>query len=315
MPRPGLAIAGAMLLAAAPALAREPAGEDEARVPITASFPVAELATIGGLSAWYVGLTALQKPIVDARLGGTGDTSCDHCRFGPPDAVDRAISEALYRGPRAGALLGRVPDHLGLAIGPAITGLFYLHDAVLQWSVGHGVTGNHNADHELVALLEAFALAMGVNQTVKLATGRLRPYYELERGPSLPPPPDANLSFYSGHATASFTMAAFIYRDVSDWLVSHPLARSPSATRIAVGRILPAVGLYGAASLVAVSRIVDQAHYFSDVALGAATGAAIGNGIYALHFDGDGRPRRWRAEEVAIELVPLPGGLALAGVY
>jgi len=43
-----------------------------------------------------------------------------------------------------------------------------------------------------------------------------------------------------------------------------------------------------------VSRIVDQQHWPTDVAMGAVTGALIANAVYALHFERDGQPRRRR---------------------
>jgi membrane-associated phospholipid phosphatase len=287
----------------------------DGRVPLAAGFPPAELAGIGAAASWYVALVAFQRPIVTGLLGGTDARGCERCRLGAPGQLDRDVSEALYRGPDAAPLFGRFPDRLGMAIGPAVAGLFYLEDALLLWSTGRGVTGNRHADHELVALVEAFALAMAVNQTVKVSTGRLRPYYELGRSPSLPPPPDTNLSFFSGHATSAFTLAAFVSRDLGDWLAVRPLARAAPAARILVGRVVPAVALYGAASLVAVSRIVDQAHYLTDVALGAAVGSLVGNLVYALHFDTAGAPRRLGASAATARLHPLPGGVALAGEY
>jgi membrane-associated phospholipid phosphatase len=285
------------------------------RVPITANFPVWELVGIGGVTLWYGAFVALQRPIVRAVIGDPTARDCGGCLIGAPTALDRAISDALYRGPTASPLLARIPDHLG-AIGPAVAGAFYLQDAVLQWTTGRGVTGSRNADHELVALLEAFMTAMAINQTVKIFTGRLRPFYQLERGPSLAPPPDTTLSFFSGHSTASFVLAAFVYRDVSDWLVSRPLSRASFGTRVVLGRVLPAFGFYGVATLVGVSRIVDQAHYFSDVALGAAVGTIVGNVVYAVHFDDIGRPRdRRRRGAARVDFLAMPGSIGIAGSF
>jgi membrane-associated phospholipid phosphatase len=124
-----------------------------------------------------------------------------------------------------------------------------------------------------------------------------------------------NLSFFSGHATSSFTIAAFVNRDLGDWLVVRPLASSHPAVKIVVGRVLPAAGRHGVATLVGVSRIVDQAHYLSDVGVGALVGTAIGNAVSALHFDGLGRPRRWHVRDVHASAVPFPGGVAVAGTF
>jgi membrane-associated phospholipid phosphatase len=113
------------------------------------------------------------------------------------------------------------------------------------------------------------------------------------------------VSFYSGHSTSSFTLAAFVSRDLGDWLV----ARGASTF---AGRVLPATLLYGAAATVALSRVIDQAHYTSDVVVGSLTGILFGNLFYSLHFDENGRPRRRTPQT---QVVAVPGGIGLAGVF
>lgn len=88
----------------------------------------------------------------------------------------------------------------------------------------------------------------GINFAVKLAVRRRRP--ELDGLPPLTPTV-SRLSFPSAHCTMSFA-AARAFRDLA-----------------------PAVALYGAALLFAVSRPYLGVHYPSDVVAGAVLGTAI----------------------------------------
>jgi membrane-associated phospholipid phosphatase len=161
---------------------------------------------------------------------------------------------------------------------------------------------------------------------------RARPYVVLDH-PELAAPSrsEDNLSFFSGHSSAVFCAASFVARDLGDalrWRVlagwdHRPVARSfLAATPYLVG--------YGVASVVGVSRIVDQQHWATDVLLGAVVGTLTAHLTYVVHFDQRGRPRRRLAEEplpaaaervregtrvgVSLGLVPTGNGLALAGL-
>jgi membrane-associated phospholipid phosphatase len=293
--------------------------KDKAHVPLSKNFSVAEQWAILGIWAYDAAAFGFGKPIIKARLGDPEATTCGSCLFQSPPGFDRAISNAAYRGPSHGKLMGGFPDYLGYPIAPLAAAGVYAIDGAVWLGTGHGLFGSHNADHKFVAFFEMLGLALGINQTAKVLTGRLRPYYELKRqeepGQQLPVPIDTNLSFFSGHTTISFGIAAFVYRDFSDWLVRKAFADSNSVPSILVGRVLPALGLYGVAGLVGASRIIDQAHYFSDVALGAVVGASVGNIVYAVHFDGHGDPRAKSESKLNASLVPFPGGLGVAGTF
>ena len=211
-------------------------------------------------------------------------------------------AEALYRGPGAGRFLARTPDYFGAIVAPALTLGTYGLDG-FSASFGRPFWGRH-ADHELLALVEAYAVTLALTQTVKVSVGRERPEYELGRGerPS-GDDPERTLSFFSGHSSSSFCLAAFVSRDVGDWLVTYKGAGTFT------GRVLPSIVLYGLAGLVGFSRIVDQKHYLTDVAVGAVVGATAGNLFYALHFEADGRPRRRHPGRV--NFLAFPGGLML----
>jgi membrane-associated phospholipid phosphatase len=89
-----------------------------------------------------------------------------------------------------------------------------------------------------------------ISTSIKLAIGRKRPL--VEDLPHLMATP-TGLSFPSSHATSSFAAAR------------------------AYGRLLPAGPLYATAAAMALSRLYLGVHYPSDVAAGAALGAALGS--------------------------------------
>ena len=85
----------------------------------------------------------------------------------------------------------------------------------------------------------------------------------------------------SGHATLAFAAAASFSRELQ---ASHPHA----------ARVVTPL-LYSAAALVAVSRLYNNEHWASDVAVGAAIGTVVGMRVvrYA-HAVPSSRLNRWR---------------------
>lgn len=283
-----------------------PAEAAEDRVPLVESFSPLELGAIGGLVLANALSLAFEAEIAAAREPAIGD----------PWSWDREISDALWRGPEAalaGRWLGGVPDDVGYVVAPLAAFGFYGVETAWLYASGRSATGDRNADHELLALAEAYGATMLTTQLAKLGIGRERPLWALDRAPpGTPRDEEATLSFFSGHSSSSFCLASFVWRDLSDWLVAERLADASSAARLWAGRVLPAVVLYGAAGTVALSRIIDRKHYFSDVVVGSAVGAAFGHLFYALHFDGTGRPRRRRS---SVGVLPVAGGLGVAGRF
>jgi len=128
--------------------------------------------------------------------------------------------------------------------------------------VGHF---RHNSYAENTALLagEAYADGAIVEMAMKAASRRLRPSDIPPSGPfsdtffhSHGSPIAINASFPSGHATAAFAVATVF------------------AHRYRQHRWVPFVA-YGLASVIAFSRVTNQAHFPSDVFLGASLGFAI----------------------------------------
>jgi len=117
---------------------------------------------------------------------------------------------------------------------------------------------------DAVYVVEALALTGVVNETVKLASARQRPYaWALaEAGTPVEDDPDANRSFYSQHTSLAFaavasagTLAALRKDRAAPWIwgVGIPLAAG-------VGYL----------------RVAADSHWFSDVAVGAVVGTASG---------------------------------------
>ena len=122
------------------------------------------------------------------------------------------------------------------------------------------------------------------NVVFKTAFGRERPYSS--DGATVFKPFSSNASFPSGHATEAFSVASVIAMRSDGW-------------------VIPTVS-YTVASLVAVSRVYQQAHFPSDVLAGAVFGTAVSRFVVGRH-----QPTRPAAREAEFTVVPLPGGLAL----
>jgi len=114
---------------------------------------------------------------------------------------------------------------------------------------------------------EAVAIAGATTYIIKGAAGRARPYVSADTSPH-----DFKFwrgfgkggyqSFPSGHSTAAFAAAAVVTSESQRWW--------PHGIWL-VGPVM-----YGGATLVGVSRMYNNAHWASDVALGAAIGTFTG---------------------------------------
>jgi membrane-associated phospholipid phosphatase len=128
--------------------------------------------------------------------------------------------------------------------------------------VGHF---RHNSYAETTALLaaEAYADTAVVDEVMKVATRRLRPS-------DIPPSGSFSDTFYEGRSSAAGFNSSFPS--------GHAIAAFSVATvfahRYRQHRWVPFVA-YGLASVIAFSRVTNQAHFPSDVFLGAALGFAI----------------------------------------
>jgi len=121
----------------------------------------------------------------------------------------------------------------------------------------YGVLAKDNKCKSTALLaLESFALASLVTRIPKSLIGRERPHSG--DGPYQFNGPFTNVSFPSGHTTASFAVASVI------------------ATQFRDSKWIP-VTAYSVATLAGLSRIYDDEHWLTDVVAGAAIGTLVGN--------------------------------------
>lgn len=113
--------------------------------------------------------------------------------------------------------------------------------------------------------LKSFVISGLLVQALKLTGHRHRPSsgdpYNTWDGPSFS---TSNLSFPSGHSSSAFAIATVIASEYRDKAFVPPLA-------------------YGIATLTALSRVNDNAHWASDVFLGAVIGYFTAKAIMALN--------------------------------
>lgn len=244
--------------------------------------------SVGAGVAWVV-TQALQGSIVSK--------TCLVCERNPDgsDAVNpvdsRIRSALIWQQTGAADVTSSV---LAFAVAPLLAGgldlLAAAHEGKLRrWPV------------DGLLIIEAALIAADLNQAVKYAVQRERPFVHVlplaEKG-STANPSDNNVSFYSGHTTLAFSLAVAAGTIAS--LQGYRLAPLVWAAGLAV------------AGTVGYLRIAADRHYFTDVLTGALVGSAVGVAVPYLH-----RARLWRERHLSVSGGALPGGaaLALGGVF
>lgn len=275
-------------------------------------LPAAELAVLGAVVA------------VDLVMFGLRDTF-DQLQGRPrieapgPNDLDTRISNAVYT-PGAPMLHGAFPNYLGSVIAPALGLAFYSTNAIVYWARGRSLINPASDERDypaqparlLWAACEVAAYSTFFQQIANSAISRDRPSLGLNRPDYTPGGGgQATMSFYSGHVSTAFAIAAFISLNVGDFLSQQPLRDMHPAPRFLIARVLPTLTFYGLATYVGISRLYDQIHYFSDVALGAVIGTAIGNIVYLTHFGGTSKARLRQGR-----IVPMgPGGIGYVRTF
>lgn len=123
--------------------------------------------------------------------------------------------------------------------------------------LGGLVTGSETAHRISKEVLQSLLYSGIVTTTVKFTLGRSRPYNE--DGPFFFDPfefEDSHLSMPSGHTTIAFAVSSVLAAEIDNTYAS--------------------IGLHTAAAMVGISRMYHNAHWLSDVFLGAAIGASTG---------------------------------------
>jgi membrane-associated phospholipid phosphatase len=200
--------------------------------------------------------------VIGSELGKADlvPSSCRWCdRDGTDETlngVDRGVRSALrWAEPKAAAAVSDVTGFL-LAPTAAFGGL------AISAARDHA---EKQTPLNVLLVMECVALSALLNQAVKFTVARERPYAHARSlgGSGQPPPkPDDNLSFWSGHSSLTFTLAAATGTVVT--LRDYSFA--------------PAVWAIGGGLAVATAylRIAADKHYLTDVLVGAIAGSAMG---------------------------------------
>lgn len=176
---------------------------------------------------------------------------------------------------------------------------------------------NHTSYRHFKGFTEAsLAVNPFVTEIAKLSTGKKRPLYydQLENDPDLEQEDidDLRKSFWSGHASTSFTMATyfnlFLYNNVAD-----------NTKQSLVWKVPLSVGTYGLATYVASTRVTDHKHDVLDVTVGGIAGSLVATFVYGLHENWFGKfyhdedrsvqrsERRRSGRQVSLQV--YPGGI------
>jgi membrane-associated phospholipid phosphatase len=193
------------------------------------------------------------------------------CRWCDPPALDRHARSALvWRDPATAALLS---DLVVVALPVALAG------ADLALAGGD----LRRAGEDVLVAAEALAIAVAATEVVKLAVARRRPY---ALGEAVRAGPDDDLSFFSGHTSGAFAVAGAFgtvakLRGYRGWPIVY------------------AAG-FAVAAGVAYLRVAGDKHWLTDVAAGAAVGAAAGVGAPLLLHRGEGTAPKVSASPLAV---------------
>ncbi len=216
------------------------------------------------------------------------------CRWCETNSFDLAVRSAFVPSMQPSAEGLRAPHVASNMIGfIALPALLIGLDGLFAWRDDAGL---ESFLVDMLLVLETTFAALAVNQFVKFAVGRGRPYTVgasdelLAEGHDLA---DNNLSFFSGHATFAFALVSSAATVATlrgyrlawlMWVVGLPLAATTSILRLAADK-----------------------HWTTDILLGSAFGLAVG--ILMPTF------LHTRVGPVEASLAPMPNGLAVSGRF
>ncbi len=141
---------------------------------------------------------------------------------------------------------------------------------------------------DLLVIAEAVAVTGVATEIAKYAVARQRPYAFYGAGTSSR---DDHLSFFSGHVSTTFAMAA------AGGVVAQTQGYSGWPWVYGIG--------FTAAATTSYFRMAADKHWLTDVLASAAAGTAVGIGLPWLH----------RRAVQHVRLLPMPGGLTVAGRF
>jgi membrane-associated phospholipid phosphatase len=212
--------------------------------------PVDLTTTLVGGALW-VASVALQPQLAPAT-----------CRWCASNALDDGARRALlWREP---ILADDVSDVTGFIFSPATA--FGL-DALAAWHDG----APRGIGLDALLITEATVLALDVNQLTKVLLARQRPYVQaipLDAEGRRPHVDDDFLSFFSGHTTGAFALAAS-----AGTVATMRGYRWAPAVWIATGVFATSTGYL---------RIAADRHWLTDVLLGMIIGVGVGIAVPVL---------------------------------
>jgi membrane-associated phospholipid phosphatase len=172
------------------------------------------------------------------------------------------------------------------AIAPLVVGGIAWHDG--------SSTGGEFATFT-VMFLQAIGIGNGINLAIRSLEIWPRPYMYAESGDGREKAENAKSeaygSFFSGHATAAFTVATF----TDQWFrTAYPNSPYKGIMRASA---------YSLATLESVLRVAAGKHYFTDVLVGALVGTGVSIGILEMHKD--------RNENFSVWVGPGVAGITL----
>jgi membrane-associated phospholipid phosphatase len=160
---------------------------------------------------------------------------------------------------------------------------------------------------QMVAInAETFAIAAAVHGVTNVVVSRERPYGS-DCGGEVPGDaracvgPQRYRSFFSGHATITFTSAGLTcWHHMKLRLLGGP------------ADYLACASSYALAGATALLRVMGDVHYASDVLTGSLMGTAIGLIVPGIHY---GRRIKPATAGVQWNVVPAAGGVGVTGVF
>lgn len=227
-------------------------------------------------------------------------------RMNARNGFDDAARDALRIKIPEGGRYARDASDIGLVL--LVNQLFVDNLIVTWWFHDKGST----AWQMTLVDAQTVSFSAAVNSVIAGAAGRERPY---SRGycNGVPEAESTDClgnnryrSFFSGHATAAFTLASLtcVHHAELPLYGGGPAEAVPCVTSVAV------------ASAVSILRVAADQHYVTDVLTGAAFGTLSGVTIpYAFHFAFEPTDDRGALQKPPISVLPTGTGLTVMGAF
>ncbi|HTJ81709.1 MAG TPA: phosphatase PAP2 family protein [Polyangiaceae bacterium] len=250
---------------------------------------------------YQLGITAGQGALAVGSVAIPGGP-----RWTGTNPMDEAVRNALRLTDPESSLYARDASDVGLA---ALINMQFVDTLFVTW--WYHDKGSTALQMALIDL-QTISFSASINSLIAGAVGRERPYGRSICGKE----PEASSSdcqgsnryraFFSGHATAAFTLAGLTCAHH----INLPLYGGGPVEAV------PCAATMVAASAVGILRVASDQHYLSDVLVGAAFGTASGFAIpYLFHYAWDDPEAKPDAAKPTISLVPSGAGLGVVGTF